>query len=70
MTINNLKMYSKQANLEVLSLIEFPKEQHLRMINKNTFELAISNYPSLELNDLITPKIIVVLRKSVAQNKK
>ena len=69
MTINDLKDYCKQADLEILSLIEFPKEQHLRMIDKNILDLAISNYSSLELKDLITPKIIVVLRKPFAHNK-
>jgi SAM-dependent methyltransferase len=65
MTIKDLKDYCKQAKLEILSLIEFPKEQHLRMIDKNILELAISNYSSLELSDLITPKIIAILRKPI-----
>ena len=64
MTIKDLKDYCKEANLEILSLIKFPKEQDLRMLDKNILERAVENYPTLEMNDLITYKIIVVLRKS------
>lgn len=63
MTRNDLKKYCKETNLEILSMIEFPKEQHLRMLNREVLDKAIANYPTLEINDLISYKIIVVLRK-------
>ncbi len=63
MTIHDLKSYSNTAGFEILSLIEYPKEQHLRMMNKSILEMAKANYPTVTLNDLITTKIIVVLKK-------
>ncbi len=65
MTIKDLKYYCNEANLEILSLIKFPKEQHLRMLNKNILEMSITNYSTLEVNDLITSKIIIVLKKVI-----
>ncbi len=63
MTIKDLRRYCEEADLEILSLLTFPKEQHLRMMNSNILEMAKNNYPTLELNDLISTKIIVVMRK-------
>ena len=63
MTIKDLKDYCAEANLEILSLIKYPKEQDLRMLDKKTLKRAVENYPSLEMNDLITYRVIVVLRK-------
>jgi SAM-dependent methyltransferase len=69
MTINDLKKYAKESNLEILSIIEFPKEQHLRMLNRETIDKATANYPTLEVNDLISYKIIVVFRKGSKTKK-
>lgn len=68
MTIKDLKRYCAEAHLDILSLLIFPKEQHVRMMNSNILEMAKNNYPTLDLNDLISTKIIVILRKSPKQN--
>lgn len=64
MTINDLEEYCNEANLHIESLIKFPKEQHLRMVDKKILELSKNNYPTIELDDLVTPKIIVIMKKS------
>ena len=62
MTIKDLQDLSKEAGLEILSLLVFPKEQDLRMMDARIFQMAVSNYPNLSLNDMISPRIIVVQR--------
>lgn len=68
MTIDDLERYCYESQLEIISLIKFPKEQHLRMLNKNILELCKVNYPTLKIDDLITPRIIVVMKKSTKHN--
>jgi SAM-dependent methyltransferase len=63
MTIHDLKEMSSKAGLEIVSLIAFPKERDLRMVNKDIYLQAKRNYPDLTLNDLITSRIIVIQRK-------
>jgi len=63
MTINDIINYSAEAGLEILSLIIYPKEQHLRMLNQEILKYSQENYPNLTVNDLISPKIIIVHKK-------
>ena len=63
MTFNDFDKYCEEAGLEILSQINFPKEQDLKLLDKLTMDRAKSNYPTLNLNDLITYKSLVVLRK-------
>ena len=63
MTIKNLIDYSNEAGLEILSIVTFPKEQYLRMMTNDILKLAKKNYPTCELNDLISNRIIVIHRK-------
>lgn len=64
MSMKGLKSACKDAGMEILSLIPFPKEQNLRMLNSKILELAISNYPDVTVNDLISSRIIVVMKKA------
>jgi len=64
MTINDLQNYCSESNLEIVSLLKFPKEQHLRMLNKDIFKLCKMNYPTVSIDDLVTPRIIVIMKKS------
>lgn len=70
MTISDLERYCNESQLEIISLIKFPKEQHIRMLNKNILELCKINYPSLRIDDLITPKVIVIMKRATKHNKK
>jgi SAM-dependent methyltransferase len=63
MTIKDLSDLSAEAGLEILSLLVFPKEQDLRMMNKEIMKMIKTNYPNVSLNDLISPRIIVIHRK-------
>lgn len=63
MTIADLQNASQKANLSIVALFQFPKEQHLRMITPEILSQAQKNYPNLTANDLVTPRIIVVQKK-------
>lgn len=64
MTIRDLKTYISESGLELVSIVPYPKEQHLRMLDHEVLKTAKRNYPTLELDDLITPKIIVIVKKA------
>ncbi|MCB2194275.1 MAG: class I SAM-dependent methyltransferase [Bacteroidetes bacterium] len=63
MTIKDLKTYSQNTGLEVLSLFIFTKEQHIRMLNREILEQSQNIYPHLKPDDLVAPRIIVVHKK-------
>ncbi len=55
--------YTNDSGLELLSLIQYPKEQYVRMVNKQILDMAQANYPNLTLNDLISQRIIAIHQK-------
>jgi len=63
MTIEDMKRYCAQSGLEILEMIKFTKEQHLRMLKKETLNICKRNYPDLTAEDLVTPRIIVIFLK-------
>lgn len=65
MSIENLVKISKENNLEILSLIQFTKEQHMGLINNEIFSQSKKIYPDITLADLVTPRIIVVHKKKI-----
>ena len=65
MTIDKLIKISKENNLEILSLIQFTKEQHVGLLNNEIFVQAKNIYPDITVADLVTPRIIVVHKKRI-----
>ncbi len=63
MTIKNLKEWSTLAGFEVQNIINFTKEQHLKMLNSSILKNAQRNFPSISINDMVSPRIIVILQK-------
>ena len=63
MSLSDFSEYCEQADLEIISQVNFPKEQDLKLLDKLTMDRAKNNYPTLNLNDLITYKSLVVMRK-------
>jgi 2-polyprenyl-3-methyl-5-hydroxy-6-metoxy-1,4-benzoquinol methylase len=63
MTLKKLHEHSEEANLELLSVVTFPKEQYIRMMTDKILKLASNNYPSCELNDLVSQRVIVIQKK-------
>ncbi len=63
MTISDLKQYSQNAGLELQTLISFPKEQHLKMLNSSILQNARRNYPTVSISDMVSPRIVVILQK-------
>lgn len=63
MTINKLIKISKENNLEILSLIQFTKEQHIGLLNDEVFSQSKKIYTDITVADLVTPRIIVVLKR-------
>ncbi|MCF8370798.1 MAG: class I SAM-dependent methyltransferase [Bacteroidales bacterium] len=63
MTQSDMVKYSEESGLELLSMITYPKEQYLRMVDKRILDMVQTNYPNVTLNDLISQRIIVIHRK-------
>lgn len=63
MTLADLKTQMYDAGLEILSVLPYIKEQHVRMITKETLMQTKNIYPNLSLIDLVAPVIIVVAKK-------
>jgi 2-polyprenyl-3-methyl-5-hydroxy-6-metoxy-1,4-benzoquinol methylase len=63
MTIADIQEHMKSAGLEVVSLIPFAKEQHLRMVNSDILNQVTAIYPTATMLDLISPRVLVVGRK-------
>ncbi len=63
MTIYDLEKQFKNAGLEIISILPFTKEQHLRMIDKEIVLQTQKNYPNSSILDLVTPRVIVIAKK-------
>lgn len=64
MTLHQLRGHVADSGLEVISIIPFTKEQHIKMVNEDILNQSVKNYPDLTLLDLVAPAIIVVARKN------
>jgi SAM-dependent methyltransferase len=63
MCLADLKSFSIQAGLNVMSVVEFGKEQHCRMLDSEIYNQCLRNYNNISLSDLVTPKILVIQQK-------
>jgi SAM-dependent methyltransferase len=68
MTISDIRKYSHQSGLIVSSLIPWYEKSHLTLLAPEQFRIARRMYPSLTLEDLISPYVWVVLMKSPINN--
>ncbi len=64
MTVKALERHCAKAGLEIVSLLPFTKEQHIRMLDHDIYRQSKSNYPNLTLLDLTAPRIMLVAKKS------
>ncbi len=64
MSIFELKKYVEEAGLSLLSILPFCSREHLQYINHDVFSQCKSVYPSVELFDLTSPTVWVVIWKS------
>jgi SAM-dependent methyltransferase len=70
MTLHDLNIQLKEANLNVISILPFTKEQHLRMIDQKILERTQQHYPGATLLDLASPRIYVIAKKENGINVK
>ena len=63
MTIADMKSYVKKSGLELVAFLPYTKEQHVYLINKQTVTQAIHNYPTATIEDLLTPRVVIVLKR-------
>ena len=63
MTLYDLKAQLENAGLKIISILPFTKEQHLRMIDAEILSQTKSCYPKVNILDLSTPRVYVVVRK-------
>jgi len=66
MAMADLKANLKSAGLEIVSLIPFVKEQHVRMMDSSILKQTQVHYPQVELVDLVSPKVVIVAKKAKA----
>lgn len=63
MTLHNLHDQLKVSGFKSISILPFVKEQHLRMITRETLEQSQRHYPHLTLQDLTAPRVFVIAKK-------
>jgi len=63
MTIFDLKQYIKESGFELLAFIPYIKEQHVRILDEKIIKIAKINYPTSTVEDLISSRIVFVVKK-------
>lgn len=63
LTIADITEQISTAGLELVSIIPFVKEQHIRMLTADIVAEAQRNYPRLQITDLVAPRVVLVVRK-------
>lgn len=64
MTFYDLNNQLQKAGLEVISILPYTKEQHVRMVDEKILEQSKFHYPKLTLFDLVVPKVTVIAKKA------
>jgi len=68
MTLYDIDLQLKKAKFEMVSIIPFVKEQHLRMIDHDILFRSQKHYPNVTLLDMASPRVYVVARKKQENN--
>lgn len=63
MTLHDLKSAALKHGLEILAVIEYSNREHAKILSHMTLNAARALYPSLTVNDLLTPFVWGVFRK-------
>ncbi|MEM9324849.1 MAG: class I SAM-dependent methyltransferase [Bacteroidota bacterium] len=63
MTISDLQTQLRKSDLNVVSIIPFSKEQHLRMIDEAILTRTQALYPEATMLDLASPRVYVVAQR-------
>jgi SAM-dependent methyltransferase len=63
MTLSELKLYVQKAGLTLLSLLPWCSREHLAAVSSENLSQCKRVYPSVELMDLISPTVWILLRK-------
>jgi SAM-dependent methyltransferase len=66
MTLSDLKRYSRESGLQLIALIPWHEKPHLELLTPQTLSIAQKLYPSLTIEDLISPFVWIVLKKPIA----
>lgn len=64
MTLHDLNVYLKEANFDIISVLPFTKEQHVRMVDQDILKNTKQHYPNATLLDLSTPRVYVIAKKT------
>lgn len=67
MTISDLKNLAREAGFQILSLIPWSNQQHLSLLEPHVLKECQKHYPSLNIQDLISPTIWIVLIKTTGK---
>ena len=63
MSLKELKVMATSAGLEINALIPWFNMDHLRLVTKEILDQIKNIYPDIDLNDLISPFVWIVLEK-------
>lgn len=64
MSLKDLEMSARSSGLEVIAVLPWPDQQHANALSERVFEAATVNYPSVSVQDLISPCVWILLRKA------
>lgn len=63
MTHADLKAKALASGLEVVAIVPWPNQEHVKALSEQTFSVAVENYPKLSVLDMVAPFVWVLLRK-------
>jgi SAM-dependent methyltransferase len=64
MSLSQMKTYVQKAGLEMISYMPHIRQQHVNMMNQEIVEQSWRIYPQVAFTDLVSPKVVIVLKKS------
>jgi len=64
MSLSDLDCALEKSGMKTLAIIPFTKEQHLRMVSEEALNQVKQLYPSITIQDLIAPAVLVISQKT------
>jgi hypothetical protein len=65
MTLFDMHQYSKKAGFTIDAFLPYTKEQQVYLMNRQTLQQVLKNYPTATISDLLTPRVLVVFKKPI-----
>jgi SAM-dependent methyltransferase len=63
MSLSEMKNTVQKAGLELISYMPHIRQQHVNMMTHGIFEQSRKIYPQISFTDLVSPKVVIVLKR-------